>query len=64
MSFLSSLHAGKVSRALRFSWGCLIPASLLAPFGCLRMAGAFAVPIASPRRARFGLRLSPHEHDR
>lgn len=63
MSFFSpSLHAGNVSRALRLSRECRIPASLLAPFGALRMAGAFAVPIASLRRILSGLRLSPHEH--
>lgn len=37
-------YAGGVSRALvRFFREFQLPASLLAPFGCLRMAGAFSL---------------------
>ena len=44
MSFFSSLHTSGVSRALvRFFREFQLPASLLAPFGCLRMAGAFSL---------------------
>ena len=53
-------YAGGVSRALvRFFREFQLPASLLAPFGCLRMAGAFSL-----RPSLFGLRLSPHERGR
>ena len=65
MSFFSSLHTSGVSRALvRFFREFQIPASLLAPFGCLRMAGAFSLRPSSSRRTLFGLRLSPHERGR
>ena len=61
MSFFSSLHTSGVSRALvRFFREFQLPASLLAPFGCLRMAGAFSLRPSFSRRTLFGLRLSPH----
>ena len=65
MSFFSSLHTSGVSRALVcFFRESKLPASLLAPFGCLRMAGAFSVRPSFSRRTLFGLRLSPHERGR
>ena len=58
-------YAGGVLRALvRFFREFQLPASLLAPFGCLRMAGAFSLRPSVSRRTLFGLRLSPHERGR
>ena len=65
LSFFSSLHTSGVSRALvRFFREFQLPASLLAPFGCLRMAGAFSLRPSFSRRTLFRLRLSPHERGR
>ena len=58
-------YAGGVLRALvRFFREFQLPASFLAPFGCLRMAGAFSLRPSFSRRTLFGLRLSPHERGR
>ena len=47
-------YAGGVSRALvRFFREFQLPASLLAPFGCLRMAGAFSLRPSFSRRTLF-----------
>ena len=66
MSFFSSLHTSGVSRALvRFFRKFQLPASLLAPFGCLRMAGAFSLrplriaPFSSRTRPLTAVRLLP-----
>ncbi len=66
MSFFSpSSHVGDVPRALvRFFRESNLPASLPAPFGCLRMAGAFSLRPSFSRRVLFRLRLSPHERGR
>ena len=59
MSFFSSLHTGGVSRALvRFFREFQLPASLLAPFGCLRMAGAFSTNAAVNRRSSLAVPFS------
>lgn len=48
-------YAGGVLRALvRFFREFQLPASLLAPFGCLRMAGAFSLRPSFSRRTLFG----------
>ena len=65
MSLFSSLHTSGVSRALvRCFREFQLPASLLAPFGWLRMAGAFSLRPSFSRRTLFGLRLSPLDRDR
>ena len=58
-------YAGGVSRALvRFFREFQLPASLLAPFGFLRMARTFSIHQSFSRSTLFGLRLSPHERGR